>query len=55
MAQTELDAIDRCILEILQRNARIANTDLADEVGIATPSKGHRKNPYGANRTQQGP
>ena len=37
MAQTELDAIDRRILEVLQRNARIANTDLADEVGL-TPA-----------------
>ena len=33
----ELDAIDRRILEVLQRNARIANTDLADEVGL-TPA-----------------
>ncbi len=37
MAQTELDAIDRRILEVLQRNARIANTELADEVGL-TPA-----------------
>ena len=37
MAQSELDAIDRRILEVLQRNARIANTDLADEVGL-TPA-----------------
>lgn len=37
MAQTELDAIDRRILDILQRNARIANTELADEVGL-TPA-----------------
>lgn len=37
MAQTELDAIDRRILEVLQRNARIANTDLADEIGL-TPA-----------------
>jgi Lrp/AsnC family transcriptional regulator, leucine-responsive regulatory protein len=32
-----LDAIDKRILEVLQRNARIANTDLADEVGL-TPA-----------------
>ena len=37
MAQSELDAIDRRILEVLQRNARIANTELADEVGL-TPA-----------------
>lgn len=37
MAQIELDTIDRRILEVLQRNARIANTDLADEVGL-TPA-----------------
>ena len=37
MAQTELDTIDRRILEALQRNARIANTELADEVGL-TPA-----------------
>jgi Lrp/AsnC family transcriptional regulator, leucine-responsive regulatory protein len=37
VAQSELDAIDRRILEVLQRNARIANTDLADEVGL-TPA-----------------
>jgi Lrp/AsnC family transcriptional regulator, leucine-responsive regulatory protein len=33
----ELDAIDKRILEVLQRNARIANTELADEVGL-TPA-----------------
>ena len=32
-----LDAIDKKILAVLQRNARIANTDLADEVGL-TPA-----------------
>jgi Lrp/AsnC family transcriptional regulator, leucine-responsive regulatory protein len=37
MAQSELDAIDRRILEALQRNARIPNTELADEVGL-TPA-----------------
>jgi Lrp/AsnC family transcriptional regulator, leucine-responsive regulatory protein len=37
MAQPELDAIDRRILEVLQRNARIPNTELADEVGL-TPA-----------------
>ena len=33
----ELDSIDKKILTALQRNARIANTDLADEVGL-TPA-----------------
>jgi Lrp/AsnC family leucine-responsive transcriptional regulator len=33
----ELDAIDRHILAILQRDARIPNTELADEVGL-TPA-----------------
>ncbi len=33
----DLDLIDKKILEGLQRNARIANTDLADEVGL-TPA-----------------
>jgi Lrp/AsnC family transcriptional regulator, leucine-responsive regulatory protein len=33
----ELDSIDKKILQALQRNARIANTDLADEVGL-TPA-----------------
>jgi Lrp/AsnC family leucine-responsive transcriptional regulator len=37
MALTELDATDRRILAVLQRNARIANTELADEVGL-TPA-----------------
>jgi Lrp/AsnC family transcriptional regulator, leucine-responsive regulatory protein len=37
MAQSELDAIDRKILAVLQRNARIPNTELADEVGL-TPA-----------------
>jgi Lrp/AsnC family transcriptional regulator, leucine-responsive regulatory protein len=37
MAQLELDAIDRKILGVLQRNARIPNTELADEVGL-TPA-----------------
>lgn len=34
---TVLDAIDRQILDILQRNARISNTELADEIGL-TPA-----------------
>jgi Lrp/AsnC family transcriptional regulator, leucine-responsive regulatory protein len=33
----ELDATDKHILEVLQKNARIANTELADEVGL-TPA-----------------
>ncbi len=37
MAQTELDGIDKHILQALQRNARIPNTELADEVGL-TPA-----------------
>jgi Lrp/AsnC family transcriptional regulator, leucine-responsive regulatory protein len=37
MAQSELDVIDRKILAVLQRNARIPNTELADEVGL-TPA-----------------
>lgn len=37
MPQSQLDAIDRHILRILQRDARIANTELADEIGL-TPA-----------------
>ncbi len=37
MAQLELDSVDRNILEVLARNARIPNTELADEVGL-TPA-----------------
>ena len=37
MAQIELDSIDHKILEVLGRNARIPNTELADEVGL-TPA-----------------
>jgi Lrp/AsnC family transcriptional regulator, leucine-responsive regulatory protein len=37
MAQTELDSVDHHILEVLGRNARIPNTELADEVGL-TPA-----------------
>ena len=37
MALIELDSIDHKILEILGRNARIPNTELADEVGL-TPA-----------------
>ncbi len=37
MAQIALDPIDLQILEVLGRNARIPNTELADEVGL-TPA-----------------
>ena len=37
MAAVELDTTDRRILEVLQRDARIPNTLLADEVGL-TPA-----------------
>ena len=37
MASIQLDQIDHRILEVLQRNARIPNTELADEVGL-TPA-----------------
>ncbi|MBC7646470.1 MAG: Lrp/AsnC family transcriptional regulator [Pseudopedobacter sp.] len=37
MAEIILDGTDRKILELLQRNARIPNTELADEVGL-TPA-----------------
>lgn len=37
MPQSQLDAIDRHLLSILQRDARIANTELADEIGL-TPA-----------------
>ncbi|MBZ9714229.1 Lrp/AsnC family transcriptional regulator [Deinococcus multiflagellatus] len=37
MSQSTLDAIDRQILSILQRDARIPNTELADEIGL-TPA-----------------
>ncbi|BBN94009.1 AsnC family transcriptional regulator, lrp [Deinococcus grandis] len=37
MSQNDLDAIDRQILGILQRDARIPNTELADEIGL-TPA-----------------
>ncbi len=37
MAQIELDSIDHKILELLLSNARIPNTELADEVGL-TPA-----------------
>jgi Lrp/AsnC family transcriptional regulator, leucine-responsive regulatory protein len=37
MAQISLDPIDHNILEVLRRNARIPNTELADEVGL-TPA-----------------
>lgn len=35
MRQGELDAIDRKILALLQNDARIANVDLADKVGLS--------------------
>lgn len=34
----ELDKIDRKILAILQRNNRIANVELAEEVGLSPPA-----------------
>lgn len=34
----ELDRIDRSILTILQKNNRIANVDLAEEVGLSAPA-----------------
>ena len=34
----ELDKIDRKILVILQRNNRIANVELAEEVGLTPPA-----------------
>ncbi|GGO35318.1 Lrp/AsnC family transcriptional regulator [Deinococcus humi] len=37
MSQTNLDAIDKQILTILQRDARLPNTELADEIGL-TPA-----------------
>ena len=37
MPQPDLDATDRRILSILQRDARIPNTELADEIGL-TPA-----------------
>ena len=37
MTDVALDELDRKILEILQKNARIPNTELADEVGL-TPA-----------------
>lgn len=35
MAQMELDTIDREIVKVLQANARIANIELADKVGLS--------------------
>ena len=35
MPNRQLDAIDRRILRVLQENARIANVDLAQEVGLS--------------------
>ncbi len=37
MPQINLDAIDKQILTILQRDARLPNTELADEIGL-TPA-----------------
>ena len=34
-SSTELDRIDRRILSALQRNARLANQDLADQLGLS--------------------
>ncbi|MCB1978556.1 MAG: AsnC family protein, partial [Burkholderiaceae bacterium] len=33
---TELDRIDRKILDILQRQGRISMTDLAEQIGLST-------------------
>ncbi len=35
MPRNALDVIDRRILDVLQNNARIANVDLADKVGVS--------------------
>ncbi|MFZ5556161.1 MAG: Lrp/AsnC family transcriptional regulator [Pseudomonadota bacterium] len=35
MRSTELDPIDRRILEVLQRDARIANVDLAEKINLS--------------------
>lgn len=35
MPKNSLDEIDRRILDVLQNNARIANVDLADRVGVS--------------------
>jgi len=35
MLKSDLDAIDRCILEALQRNGRLANVDLAADAGLS--------------------
>lgn len=35
MAETELDRIDRRILEVLQRDGRITNSDLAEKVSLS--------------------
>ncbi len=37
MAQVELDTVDQKILDILQQDGRIPNTELADEIGL-TPA-----------------
>ena len=42
MPQIQLDAIDRKILNALQRDGRITNQQLADEVGLS-PSPCHRR------------
>ncbi len=34
----EIENLDRKILTILQRNNRIANIDLAEEVGLSPPA-----------------
>jgi Lrp/AsnC family transcriptional regulator, leucine-responsive regulatory protein len=36
--ETDLDAIDRRILQILQRDSLIANQELADRVGLSPPA-----------------
>jgi Lrp/AsnC family leucine-responsive transcriptional regulator len=39
---TDFDQIDRRILAILQREGRIANTDLADRIGLSATATGER-------------
>ena len=38
LADTQLDAIDRRILRVLQYDAAIANQALADEIGLSPPA-----------------
>ena len=47
---TELDRIDRKILDILQRNGRISMTDLAEQIGLSTSPCSERVQRHGARR-----